>query len=114
MLGWAPMLPESELDELIAAGVQVKSYGGGEELFAEGDALLVGAAAGEVTRCVELARTPLHQSKIVPAVRQVGLHSEQLLVGRNRFARAPCALQCLRLAQKRSQCIVTHYRHRHS
>jgi CRP-like cAMP-binding protein/thioredoxin reductase/Fe-S-cluster-containing hydrogenase component 2 len=34
----APMLPESELDELIAAGVQVKSYGGGEELFAEGDA----------------------------------------------------------------------------
>ncbi|MGZ5062179.1 MAG: cyclic nucleotide-binding domain-containing protein [Usitatibacter sp.] len=34
----APMLPEAELDELIADGVGVKTYGGGEALFAEGDA----------------------------------------------------------------------------
>jgi CRP-like cAMP-binding protein/thioredoxin reductase/Fe-S-cluster-containing hydrogenase component 2 len=34
----APMLPEAELADLLAEGVQVKSYGGGEVLFAEGDA----------------------------------------------------------------------------
>jgi CRP-like cAMP-binding protein/thioredoxin reductase/Fe-S-cluster-containing hydrogenase component 2 len=34
----APMLPESELAELLAAGVQAKTYGGGELLFSEGDA----------------------------------------------------------------------------
>ena len=34
----APMLPEAELDELIADGVEVKTYGGGEPLFREGDA----------------------------------------------------------------------------
>jgi CRP-like cAMP-binding protein/thioredoxin reductase/Fe-S-cluster-containing hydrogenase component 2 len=34
----APMLPDSELDELIADGVAVKTYGGGEVLFREGDA----------------------------------------------------------------------------
>ncbi len=34
----APMLPEAEVDELIADGVEVKTYGGGEALFREGDA----------------------------------------------------------------------------
>jgi CRP-like cAMP-binding protein/thioredoxin reductase/Fe-S-cluster-containing hydrogenase component 2 len=34
----APMLPEAELDELLADGVEVKTYGGGEALFKEGDA----------------------------------------------------------------------------
>jgi CRP-like cAMP-binding protein/thioredoxin reductase/Fe-S-cluster-containing hydrogenase component 2 len=34
----APMLPTAELDELIADGVDVKRYGGGEILFSEGDA----------------------------------------------------------------------------
>jgi CRP-like cAMP-binding protein/Fe-S-cluster-containing hydrogenase component 2/thioredoxin reductase len=34
----APMLPEAELDALLAIGVQAKSYGGGEVLFKEGDA----------------------------------------------------------------------------
>jgi CRP-like cAMP-binding protein/Fe-S-cluster-containing hydrogenase component 2/thioredoxin reductase len=34
----APMLPEEELNELIADGVQVRSYSGGETLFKEGDA----------------------------------------------------------------------------
>ena len=33
----APNLPEAELDALIAQGVQVKSFGGGEVLFEEGD-----------------------------------------------------------------------------
>jgi CRP-like cAMP-binding protein len=33
----APMLPNEELDELIAQGVGVKRYGGGEVLFKEGD-----------------------------------------------------------------------------
>ena len=33
----APMLPEAELDELLGAGVAVRSYGGGEVLFREGD-----------------------------------------------------------------------------
>jgi len=33
----APTLPEAELDALIAQGVQVKSFGGGEVLFEEGD-----------------------------------------------------------------------------
>jgi CRP-like cAMP-binding protein/thioredoxin reductase/Fe-S-cluster-containing hydrogenase component 2 len=33
----APMLEEKELDALIATGVQVKRYGGGETVFAEGD-----------------------------------------------------------------------------
>jgi CRP-like cAMP-binding protein/thioredoxin reductase/Fe-S-cluster-containing hydrogenase component 2 len=34
----APMLPDAELDALIADGVGVKTYGGGEILFNEGDA----------------------------------------------------------------------------
>jgi len=34
----APMLPNEELDELLASGVGVKRYGGGEVLFKEGDA----------------------------------------------------------------------------
>ncbi|HLX24104.1 MAG TPA: cyclic nucleotide-binding domain-containing protein [Usitatibacter sp.] len=34
----APMLPEEDLNELIADGVQVRSYSGGETLFKEGDA----------------------------------------------------------------------------
>jgi CRP-like cAMP-binding protein/thioredoxin reductase/Fe-S-cluster-containing hydrogenase component 2 len=34
----APMLPEADLAELLAKGVQAKTYGGGEVLFAEGDA----------------------------------------------------------------------------
>ena len=34
----APMLPEAELDDLLAAGVRVNAYGGGETLFKEGDA----------------------------------------------------------------------------
>ena len=34
----APMLPDHELEALIAEGVQVKKYGGGETLFEEGDA----------------------------------------------------------------------------
>ncbi len=34
----APMLPEEELAELVASGVQVRKYGGGEALFSEGDA----------------------------------------------------------------------------
>src|SRR5688572_7155714 len=34
----APMLPEAELDALIAAGVQARRYAGGEALFREGDA----------------------------------------------------------------------------
>ena len=34
----APMLPDEELDELLAAGVKAKTYGGGEVLFKEGDA----------------------------------------------------------------------------
>src|SRR5204863_3556379 len=33
----APMLPNAELDELVAEGVAVKRYGGGEVLFKEGD-----------------------------------------------------------------------------
>jgi CRP-like cAMP-binding protein/thioredoxin reductase/Fe-S-cluster-containing hydrogenase component 2 len=33
----APMLPESELDELLAAGVKVKTFGGGDALFNEND-----------------------------------------------------------------------------
>ncbi|HEX4944488.1 MAG TPA: cyclic nucleotide-binding domain-containing protein, partial [Usitatibacteraceae bacterium] len=34
----APMLPEEELSELVAGGVEVRRYGGGEALFKEGDA----------------------------------------------------------------------------
>ena len=34
----APMVPIAELEELLTEGVQVRSYGGGEELFREGDA----------------------------------------------------------------------------
>ena len=34
----APMVPKAELDELIADGVEVRTYGGGELLFKEGDA----------------------------------------------------------------------------
>jgi len=34
----APMLPESELAELVASGVAVRKYGGNEVLFNEGDA----------------------------------------------------------------------------
>jgi CRP-like cAMP-binding protein/Fe-S-cluster-containing hydrogenase component 2/thioredoxin reductase len=34
----APMLPEAELAELVASSVEVRRYGGGEELFREGDA----------------------------------------------------------------------------
>ena len=34
----APMLPEEELAELVASGVEVRRYGGGETLFKEGDA----------------------------------------------------------------------------
>ncbi len=34
----APMLPDAELDDLLASGVQAKTYGGGETLFNEGDA----------------------------------------------------------------------------
>ena len=34
----APMLPQAELDELVADGVQVRSYAGGDTLFKEGDA----------------------------------------------------------------------------
>jgi CRP-like cAMP-binding protein/thioredoxin reductase/Fe-S-cluster-containing hydrogenase component 2 len=34
----APMLPQAELDELISDGVEVRTYGGGESLFKEGDA----------------------------------------------------------------------------
>jgi len=34
----APMLPEAELAELVASGVEVRRYGGGEALFKEGDA----------------------------------------------------------------------------
>ena len=34
----APMLPDAELDALLAEGVQVKTYGGGEVLFSEGQA----------------------------------------------------------------------------
>ena len=34
----APMLPDADLDALLAEGVQVKSFGGGEVLFEEGDA----------------------------------------------------------------------------
>ncbi len=34
----APMLPEDELGELVAGGVDVRRYGGGETLFSEGDA----------------------------------------------------------------------------
>ena len=34
----APMLPEAELDELVAQGVQAKSYAAGEAFFREGDA----------------------------------------------------------------------------
>ena len=34
----APMLPDHELEALLAEGVQVKKYGGGEVLFTEGDA----------------------------------------------------------------------------
>jgi CRP-like cAMP-binding protein len=34
----APMLPEDELAELVASGVEVRRYGGGETLFSEGDA----------------------------------------------------------------------------
>ena len=34
----APMLPEEELDALLAAGVKVRRFGGGEVLFREGDA----------------------------------------------------------------------------
>jgi len=34
----APMVPVAELEELLTEGVQVRSYGGGEELFREGDA----------------------------------------------------------------------------
>ncbi|NJD87376.1 MAG: cyclic nucleotide-binding domain-containing protein [Betaproteobacteria bacterium] len=34
----APMLPEEELAELVASGVEVRRYGGGETLFREGDA----------------------------------------------------------------------------
>ncbi len=33
----APMLPDADLDELLAAGVATRSYGGGEALFEEGD-----------------------------------------------------------------------------
>jgi CRP-like cAMP-binding protein/thioredoxin reductase/Fe-S-cluster-containing hydrogenase component 2 len=33
----APMLPDAELTELLSDGVQVKTYGGGELLFKEGD-----------------------------------------------------------------------------
>src|SRR5262249_32380156 len=32
----APMLPQAELDELLAEGVEVKKYAGGETLFEEG------------------------------------------------------------------------------
>ncbi|MGZ5078853.1 MAG: cyclic nucleotide-binding domain-containing protein [Usitatibacter sp.] len=34
----APMLPDAELDALLASGVKAKKYGGGELLFKEGDA----------------------------------------------------------------------------
>ena len=34
----APMLPDAELDALLAEGVQAKTFGGGEVLFAEGQA----------------------------------------------------------------------------
>lgn len=34
----APMLPDAELDALLAEGVQARTYGGGEVLFAEGQA----------------------------------------------------------------------------
>ncbi len=34
----APMLPENELAELVASGVEVRKYGGNETLFKEGDA----------------------------------------------------------------------------
>ncbi|MEP7262633.1 MAG: cyclic nucleotide-binding domain-containing protein, partial [Usitatibacter sp.] len=34
----APMLPAAELDELLASGVKVKTFGGGEVLFSEGEA----------------------------------------------------------------------------
>ena len=34
----APMLPDAELDALLAEGVQAKTFGGGEVLFEEGDA----------------------------------------------------------------------------
>jgi CRP-like cAMP-binding protein/thioredoxin reductase/Fe-S-cluster-containing hydrogenase component 2 len=34
----APMLPEDQLDELLADGVQVRRYAGGETLFGQGDA----------------------------------------------------------------------------
>jgi CRP-like cAMP-binding protein/thioredoxin reductase/Fe-S-cluster-containing hydrogenase component 2 len=34
----APMLPDAELDALLAEGVQTKTFGGGEVLFEEGDA----------------------------------------------------------------------------
>lgn len=34
----APMLPESELDELVTSGVEVRKFGGNEVLFKEGDA----------------------------------------------------------------------------
>ncbi|HSN19959.1 MAG TPA: cyclic nucleotide-binding domain-containing protein, partial [Usitatibacter sp.] len=34
----APMLPDEDLDELLAAGVRVGNYGAGEVLFSEGDA----------------------------------------------------------------------------
>ncbi|MDQ3027565.1 MAG: cyclic nucleotide-binding domain-containing protein, partial [Pseudomonadota bacterium] len=34
----APMLPDAELDDLLAEGVQAKTYGGGEVLFTEGQA----------------------------------------------------------------------------
>ncbi len=34
----APMLPQEELDELVASGVEVRKYGGNEVLFREGDA----------------------------------------------------------------------------
>jgi CRP-like cAMP-binding protein/thioredoxin reductase/Fe-S-cluster-containing hydrogenase component 2 len=34
----APQIPEADLDELLADGVQVKRYSGGEALFEEGDA----------------------------------------------------------------------------
>jgi CRP-like cAMP-binding protein/thioredoxin reductase/Pyruvate/2-oxoacid:ferredoxin oxidoreductase delta subunit len=34
----APMLPEDELADLVASGVEVRRYGGGETLFSEGDA----------------------------------------------------------------------------
>jgi CRP-like cAMP-binding protein/thioredoxin reductase/Fe-S-cluster-containing hydrogenase component 2 len=34
----APMLPQDELDTLVATGAQVKRYGGGETIFSEGQA----------------------------------------------------------------------------